>query len=323
MKQSRTTRRRLAIAVLLTFAIVAVFVVRLVDIQVVRAADFNAASLDKRGIEVTEIAPRGSIVDESGEVLAGSVTRYNITASPRYAKSFKRTDKDGTRTEVSVQQALDQIAAASGAKVTDMLAALAKDPSSDFAYLVKEVDTATFRAISAMSIPWVYSQPVPHRTYPAGSVAGNLVGFVGTDGPQTGLEFTQNPCLASPQTGSSTYERGADGVRIPGSTVTTKEAVPGGTLKLSIDVDLQWFTKQAIAEQAIAIGAESAMAGVVRVSDGHIMALADYPSVDPNNVSATATEFLGSRAFSYMFEPGSIMKGISASMLIDQGVASA
>lgn len=322
MKQSRTTRRRLAIAVLLTFAIVAVFVVRLVDIQVVRAAEFNAASLDKRGIELTEVAPRGSIIDYSGEILADSVTRYDITASPRYAKPFTRTSEDGASIEVPVQQAIDEIAAASGAQATDMLAALAKDPTSDFAYLVKEVDTATFRAITALSIPWVYSQAVPHRTYPAGSVAGNLVGFVGTDGPQNGLEFTENSCLASPQTGSSTYERGADGVRIPGSTVTTKEAIPGGTLQLSIDVDLQWFTQQAIAEQAIAIGAESAMAGVVRVSDGHVMALADYPSVDPNNVSATKTDFFGSRAFSYMFEPGSIMKGITASMLIDQGVAS-
>lgn len=321
MTHPRTTRRRLAIAVLLTFAIVAVFVVRLVDIQVVRAAEFNAASLNKRAIGLEVPAPRGEIVDTNGVVLADSVTRYDITASPRYAQEFTRKDKDGAETKISVLQAVTEIAGLTGTTANDLLLAVTKDPTSDFAYLVKGVDTETFRAIRALKIPWVYPRPQPHRTYPAGSVAGNLVGFVGTDGPQNGIEYTENPCLASTD-GSSTYERGADGVRIPGSTVTTKQAVPGGTIKLTIDSDLQWFVQQTIAEQAIAIGAESAMAGVIRVSDGHLMALADWPSVDPNNVNGTEAAFLGSRAFGYMFEPGSIMKALTSSMLLDKGVAS-
>ncbi len=321
MKQSRTTRRRLAVAILITFALVAVFVVRLVDIQVVRAAELNAASSDKRAVASVDPAPRGTIVDTNGIVLADSVTRYDITASPRYAKPFTRKNADGSVTDVSVQQAVSEISALTKASPNAMLLALTTDPTSDFTYLVKGVDTPTFRSIRDLGIPWVYPRAKPHRTYPAGSVAGNLVGFVGTDGPQNGLEFTQDRCLASTD-GASTYERGADGVRIPGSTVTTIQAVPGGTLKLTIDSDLQWFVQQAIAEQANAIGAESAMAGVVRVSDGHLMALADYPSVDPNNVSSSSTAFFGSRAFSYMFEPGSIMKGITASMLIDQRAAS-
>jgi Cell division protein FtsI/penicillin-binding protein 2 len=318
---SRTTRRRLAVAVLLTFAIVSVFVVRLVDIQVVRAAEFNDASLNRRAVELAVAAPRGRIVDEHGVVLADSVTRYDITASPKYAAEFTRKDKDGAETKVSVLQAVTEIAELTGTSANDLLLAVTKDPTSDWAMLVKAVDTKTFRAIRDLKIPWVYPQAQPHRTYPAGSVAGNLVGFVGTDGPQNGIEYTEDSCLASTD-GSSTYERGADGIRIPGSTVTTKQAVPGGTITLTIDSDLQWFVQQAIAEQAIAIGAESAMAGVIRVSDGHLMALADWPSVDPNNVNGTKVPFLGSRAFGYMFEPGSIMKALTSSMLIDKGVAS-
>jgi cell division protein FtsI (penicillin-binding protein 3) len=321
VNSKRTTRRRLAIAILLTFAIVAVFVVRLVDIQVVRASELNAESLNKRAIEQSIPAPRGQIVDTNGVVLADTVTRYDITASPMNAGAFDRTAQDGTKSKVSVLDALTEIAALTGTKADDLLLAVTTDPTSNFAYLVKSVDTDTFRAIRDLKIPWVYPQPQPHRVYPQGSVAGNLVGFVGTDGPQNGLEATEDSCLASTD-GSATYERGADGVRIPGSTVTSKEAVPGGTLQLTIDSDLQWFVQQAVAEQAIAIGAESGMATVIRVKDAHIMAMADWPSVDPNNVDGTATEYLGSRAFNYQFEPGSIMKGLTASMLIDQGAAS-
>ena len=320
MTRHRVSRRRLAIAVLMTFAIVGVFAVRLVDIQLVKAAEFNTQSLDKRAIEVAVPAPRGDILDTNGVVLADSVTRYDITASPRNAWPFNRSGKDGSIEKVTVLQALTEIAQLTGVSANDLLVAVTADPESDWVMLVKAVDTTTYRAIRDLHIPWVYPQPRPHRTYPDGAVAGNLVGFVGTDGPQNGIEATEDSCLASTD-GTAVYERGADGIRLPGSTVTTREAVPGGTITLTIDSDLQWFVQQAIAEQAIALGAESAMAGVVRVSDGHLMALADYPSVDPNNVNGTEVPFYGSRAFSYMFEPGSIMKAVTASMLVNEGAA--
>jgi len=320
VNHQRTTRRRLGVAILLTVAIVSVFVVRLVDIQVVRAADLNVQSLDKRAIAQSIPAPRGQIVDTNGVVLADSVTRYDITASPIDVGAFDRTDDAGESHEISVLDAISDIATLTGEDANELLLAVTTDPTSNFAYLVKGVDTDVFRAIRELQIPWVYPQPLPHRVYPQGSVAGNLVGFVGTDGPQNGLEATEDQCLRSVD-GTATYERGADGVQIPGSTITSQEAVPGGTLKLTIDRDLQWYVQQAVAEQAMAIGAESGMAAVIRVEDAHIMAMGDWPAVDPNNVDATAMSFLGSRAFNYQFEPGSIMKGLTASMLIDQGAA--
>jgi cell division protein FtsI (penicillin-binding protein 3) len=316
--KSATHRRRLAIALLLTFAIVAVFVIRLVDIQVVQASQLNKDSFNKRAIAVTSYAARGSIVDANGVVLAASVLRYDITASPRNVHDFDRTVK-GKKVHVTVLEAAGEIAAITGQDQNTVYQALTKDPKADFAYVAKGVDTAKLRAVRKLSIPGIWDQKHPARTYPDGAVAGNLVGFVGTDGPQVGLEKTENKCLASTN-GSSTYERGADGVRIPGSTVTTKEAVDGGTLKLTIDSDLQWFVQQAIAEQATAIGAKSATAIVLRVKDAHIMALADWPSVDPNNVDGTPVQNLGSLAFRAYYEPGSTMKALSASMVIDSGI---
>lgn len=325
MRKSVSSRRRLFIALLLTFAIVGVFVIRLVDIQVVRADQLNKDSFNKRAIAITSYAARGNIVDTKGAVLAASVLRYDITASPRTI--VQALDKggfarkvNGKKVVLSVLDAAGEIAQLTGQDQNTVYQALTKDPKSDFAYVAKGVDTATLRAVRKLSIPGIWDQRHPARTYPDGAVAGNLVGFVGTDGPQYGLEKTEDTCLASTN-GSSTYERGADGVRIPGSTVTEREPVDGGTLKLTIDRDLQWFVQQAIAEQATAIGAQSATAIVYRIKDAHIMALADWPSVDPNNVGATPIANLGSLAFSAYYEPGSTMKALSASMLIDSGKA--
>jgi len=320
MNVPRMTRRRLAVAILLIVAIFGVFVVRLVDIQVVRADELNTDSLDKRAIAVTTYAARGDIVDKDGVVIAGSVMRYDITVSPRTIPTkFTRGSGDDQMT-VTREEAAAEIAEITGQTQNEVLTAFTAKPESDFEYVAQRVTTEQMRSVRELGIPGIYPRQRPARIYPDGAVAGNLVGFVGTDGPQNGLEFSEESCLASTD-GSSTYERGADGIRLPGSTVTSQEAVAGGTVMTTIDHDLQWTVQQMIAEQALAIGAESASATVTEVKTGKVLALADYPSVDPNNVNGSPADRLGSLAFSTPYEPGSTFKPMTAAMLLDQGVA--
>ncbi|CAN5119021.1 penicillin-binding protein 2 [soil metagenome] len=312
--RTKRSRLRISLAVVAILAITGVFIVRLVDIQLVQAAELNAASYDKRAQSLTTYGTRGSIVDANGAVLADSVMRYDITASPRSA--LAKGDADG-----SVTAALAKIAAITKQNPADLMAVLAADPKSDFAYLDKGVTLDEFRAVYDLDIPWVYFEPRPSRTYPNGAIAGNLVGYVGTDGPQTGVELTEDKCLASTQ-GSVTYEKAEDGTRLPGSQVTTKQAKDGGTLELTIDRDLQWYVQQRMAQTYAALGATWTTAVVIRVKDGHLMAVADYPSVDPNNVTGVPMTAQGSLAFSTPYEPGSTMKALTAASLIDAGVVS-
>jgi cell division protein FtsI (penicillin-binding protein 3) len=315
----RKTRRRLTLAIFAILAVVSLFVVKLVDIQVVRASTLNEASLDKRAISETTYGSRGDIVDSSGVVLADSVDRFDITASPNLVDEFTRTAEDGeTKTTITVDAAVSELSSVTGVAPDVIKASITEKPDANFAYIAKTVTLAKLNEVKALGIPWVYSALHPSRTYPNGAIAGNLIGFIGTDGPQAGLELSANSCVGSDD-GASVYERGADGIRIPGSTVTTEVAKDGGTLKLTIDSDFQWYVQQTIAQRAVELGAEWATGVVVRVSDGHIMADADYPTVDSNVPGDADPDATGAKSFAVPYEPGSTMKAMTIASLLDAG----
>ncbi len=323
MNLSRRTRRRLAVTVFAVFAIVGVFVSRLIDIQVVQADQLTKAA-DARGLyTVTTYGTRGEIVDTNGVVLADSVDRFDITASPKTVEpqGFTRTTKGGGTETVSVADAISEIAAITGSDPSALYAALTKDPTSDFAYLVKSVTLDVFHKVVALKIPWVYSEAHPARSYPNGADGSNLVGFLGTDKPQAGVELTQNSCLAGTN-GTSTYQTSADRVPIPGSTVVEKAPVDGGTVQLTIDSTLQWYAQQTLAEQVAATGSLWGTVMVVRVKDGHIMADADYGNGDPNALTGAENE-LNATSFTSPYEPGSVMKPATVAGLVDAGIVTA
>lgn len=322
---NRSSKRRIAVTIAILFAVIAVFVVKLVDIQVVRADTLTADSLGNRSVDQVVYGSRGDILDANGVVLAGTVMRYDITLSPKNTQEFTRTSSAGKVT-VTVAQAAAEVGAITGqtggAILAIIAAALAADPDSDFAFVAKTVDVEALRAINKLDIPWIYSRTNPSRVYPNGAVAGNLVGFVSDEGDaQAGLELGHDSCLANTD-GTETYEKGEDGVRIPGSTVTTKQVEDGGDVITTIDSDLEWFVQQVLAKQAQATGAAWGTVVVQEAKTGKLIAVADYPSVDPNNVNGTAEpNDRGSRAFTSSFEPGSIFKVLTAASVLDAGTA--
>lgn len=316
-------RRLIALAVILIGAVV--FTVRLVDLQVVQAPKLNAEALDKRGVPVTIPSLRGDIVDRNGVVLATTDERYDVQLSP---KNVRLNDGKFWRTaekQVTAEEAFAEIGAITGqqpeeiAKIVDD--ALAENPKSDFAYVKRSVDLTALNALKKLDIPWLTFDVNNQRVYPNGAVAGSVVGFVGSDGqPQAGVELSQDECLVGVD-GEETYEKGADGVRLPGSVVVTKTAENGGTVQLTIDRDLQYEAQQAINRQVEAENAEYGLLTVMDAKTGELLAIAEDHSVDPNDVDATPADKREARSFTYPYEPGSTFKTLTAAALLDQGAA--
>lgn len=322
-RSTRSPRRRTVVALAVVLAVLAGFIVRLVDIQVVNADDHIKDSLDVAFAGgQTLYGTRGSIVDENGQTLAGSILRYDCQLDPLLitqidAQVLEETSKKRLWADVS-----DDVAEITGQTPEEVRAivgtALADDPASRWAQLEKGVSTEQFRALADLEMPYITCVSHPARAYPDGAVAGNVVGFMGTDGEALeGLEKSQDSCLAATN-GERTYEKGKDGVVIPG-TETESPATDGGTLRLTINRDLQWYLQQLIAEQTQNMAAQHGSVLVYEVKTGKVRAAAEYPTVDPNDVDATEADDRTSQILRGTFEPGSTFKGLTAATVIDAG----
>lgn len=330
-RATRSPRRRTVVALAVVLGILAAFVIRLVDIQVVNANDHIADSREyATGASVTLHGARGAIVDTNGSVLATSTLLYDVGIDPLLAiEGIDEKDADGDivygddekPVKVTWPELAAQIAQVTGQSAADVEAivvnALAEQPGDRFEYIKRYVSTEEYRALADLGIPYLSFDQHPSRTYPDGAVAGNLLGFVGSDGtPLEGVEALQDSCLAATD-GSRSYQRGADGVIIPGTESVTP-AEDGGTLQLTIDRDLQWYMQQLIAEETERLQAGWGGIMVVEVATGKIRAAAETATVDPNDPAASDPEDRATRLLRYSYEPGSTFKPVTAATAIEQ-----
>ncbi|MCC2031899.1 peptidoglycan D,D-transpeptidase FtsI family protein [Microbacterium allomyrinae] len=322
-RSTRSPRRRTVVALAVVLAVLAGFIVRLVDIQVVNADEHVSDSMDNAfaGTQ-TLYGTRGSIVDESGQTLAGSILLYDCQLSPLLITQIDAdvlAEKSDDRLWADVSDDVAEITGQTPEEVRQIVAdALAENPDSQFTYLKKSVSTEQFRALADLDAPYISCIQHPARAYPDGAVAGNVVGFVGSDGAALeGFEQSQDSCLAATN-GKREYQRGKDGVIIPG-TESEVAATDGGTLQLTINRDLQWYLQQLIAEQTQNMAAQHGSILVYEVKTGKVRAAAEYPTVDPNNVSATEADDRTSQILRGTFEPGSTFKALTAATVIDAG----
>ena len=322
-RSTRSPRRRTVVALAVVLAVLSGFIVRLVDIQVVNAEEHIEDSLDTAFANTQDLyGTRGSIVDESGQTLAGSILQYDCQVDPLLITQIDEqvlAEESDARLWADVSNDVAEITGQTPEEVRAIVGdALAQNSETQYAKLKNGVSTEQFRALMDLDTPYIHCDAHPARTYPDGAVAGNLIGFMGSDGEALeGLEKSQNDCLAATN-GKRSFEQGKDGVVIPG-TETETPATDGGTLQLTINRDLNWYLQQLIAEQTQDMGALHGAILVYEVKTGKVRAAAEYPTVDPNNVDATAEGDRTTQIFRGTFEPGSTFKGLTAATVIDAG----
>jgi cell division protein FtsI (penicillin-binding protein 3) len=289
--------------VFFTFALVSI-VVRLAVLQVSRAEAYQDEARQQRVSTVTLPAWRGRILDRSGEPLALSVPARDIYADPRYVVSPWSTAR--------------KLAAVLDAKTKPFARTLESDAT--FVYLARHVPTDVAERIEAMHLAGIDTLPVSTRSYPAGALAPQLLGFVNIDGKGiSGLEMQYDAQLAG-RPGERTWEHGSDGRPIVGGVDAERPPVPGVDVETTIDRDFQYQVQTALAQYVRMNHATGGMVIVMDPGTGDVYAMASAPGFDPNDPGASPPGTWRNRPITDVYEPGSTNKVITAAAAIEEHV---
>ena len=310
--------RALFIAILFVFSL---FAAQLVRIQALDASTMAEQALGSRLHKSVVPALRGDIVDSKGVVLAASIERYDITVNQQAVTQYIKTVSENgttTRKKVGVAGASADLAPLLGMSVQEVTDKLTG--TRPFNYVAKGITPLTWRTIKALGINGIDAEATSKRSYPTSTTAASLVGFVGADGrPGGGLELLLDKQLQGTP-GVTRYEQSRDGRVIPTDSQHSTPAVDGRDVRLTLNSDLQWFAQNAISAKVKETQALSGTVTVTDVKTGKLLAVASYPTFDPNNL-AKASGNLDNRAFDEVYEPGSTGKVITASAALQEGVA--
>ena len=303
-----TSLMRLRIGFLLVSMVVSVFAVRLFQLQGVDAQAYVAKARAEGVVTVDLPATRGKITDRNGVAFANSVDGLMLVADPTV------TVKHASEIATIIARRLD-------IDYFDVLTRLRK-PLTRFQYIARRVPATQARAVLAAIDRRGYKgidlRRDPLRSYPADDVAANVVGFVNEAGKGgDGAELLFDKRLSG-KDGTATYEVGG-GNRIPLGDNSTVPARSGKDLRLTIDRDVQWYTQRVLRSAVQGSRGLSGSAVVMDTRTGELLAVADYPTYDPNEPSLSKKDDIGARALRDVYEPGSVEKVLTASSLIDAG----
>lgn len=316
-------RHRAGNAVISVLMLVAL--TQLFYLQVSNASELNAQAAGQLKVTDVERAVRGSIIDRHNDRLAFTIEARALTFQPKRIRQQLEEARKKTPSAPDPDQRLKDMAKDIAGKLNnkpDAATLLKKLQSNDsFVYLARNVEPAVAHAISA-KYPEVGSERQDLRQYPGGSLAANIVGGIDWDGHGLlGLEDSLDAMLAGTD-GSVTYDRGSDGVVIPGSYRNRHKAVHGSTVQLTLDDDIQFYVQQQVQQAKNVSGAHTVSAVVLDAKTGEVLAMANDNTFDPSqDIGRQGDRQLGNLPVSSPFEPGSVNKIITASSVIEYGLS--
>ncbi|MDR7253861.1 cell division protein FtsI (penicillin-binding protein 3) [Nocardioides sp. BE266] len=304
---------RLRIGFVLIAMVLSFFGARLVQLQGVDPHAYAVRAAAEGAARVTLPAERGDILDRNGVPLADSIKGKMVVADPTLT-----ADKAPDLARLlSDRLSIDYF--------KTLTALRGRKEGSQFEYVARRVPSTlasdTLAALQEAGFEGISLQDDPIRDYPAGDVAANLIGYMGTDEPLGGFERTFDKQLAGTDGQATWQSSSSKSVRIPLRESTLKEPQDGAPLRTTIDRDLQWFTQKVLAQTVQQYKAASGAAIVMDTRTGEILALADVPTFDANKPGEAKKDDLGSRAMNDTYEPGSVEKVLTVSSLIDAGKA--
>lgn len=275
---------------------------------------------NRRMVQIIE-ARRGNVVDNRGNLLATTHTRIDLGVDPQ---SVRETDREKfTELASLIDQPLEKVIRAIETKTRKGSDHAQAVSLIKWAYLAKGLDEDTYDKVRELGIKGVYGNRKYSRTYPSGKLAAHVLGYVNhEETPVTGVERFFDYYLRG-QDGWRETER--DGRRRELAQFRAREVAPADGLNVALSVDLmvQHIVEQEVARLAAEYNPESVSVIVSEPSTGAVMAMANYPTYDPNefyNTKKYPIDSQRNRALTDLIEPGSTFKIVPAAAALNEGI---
>ncbi|HSI81928.1 MAG TPA: penicillin-binding protein 2 [Solirubrobacterales bacterium] len=300
---SRLIDRRVGLLFSLFVLLLAVVVARATWVQAVQGGSLSADAESQQVETVLIPGHRGSILDRNGKPLAVSEDAASVFATPYQVEDpAEAARKLGRVLELPSDELLTVLA----------------DRKSGFAYLARKVDLEAAEKVRKLDLAGIGLLPDSRRVYPQGRIAGQVIGSVGIDNQGlTGLEAAEDDVLRG-EDGEREVVRDALGDELGRTTIEGAEL--GQELRLTIDASIQGRTDEVLREIGQAYQPDGATAIVVDPRTSDVLAMANWPAVDPDRPDAADPEDLGSMATGFTFEPGSTFKAFTVAGALEDGV---
>ncbi|MEU3618260.1 penicillin-binding protein 2 [Streptomyces sp. NPDC006872] len=324
-------RPRLRMVGLALTLVLLAFVVRLLQVQAVDASTYTAKAEQNRYVGQVLAAERGEITDRTGVAFATSEDAYDITADPTmFTRAQLKIDDGPERAAALLAPILGQEQSALVTKLRP------KDKDLRYVKLAGRQTPQVWKQIrdlrSALSdkaetdrstvnvLAGLFAVPSSKRVYPNGELAAGILGWVNADGKGGGgIEQQLNATLAG-KDGKIRYAQ-SGGRQVPTAGSTETPAVPGSDVELTIDRDIQWAAQNAITEQVEESKADRGYVIVQDTQTGEILAMANSPGFDPNDLSQANSADLGNPSVQDAYEPGSTAKVMSMAAVLEENAA--
>ena len=324
-------RPRLRMVGLALTLVLMVFVGRLLQVQAVDAGAYAAMAEQNRYVVHTLAAERGGITDRNGVALAISEDAYDITADPTMFTGKQLKVNDGP------EQAAALLAPILGRNQADLVKLL-RPANKELRYVrlatrqtpqvwkqIKDLKAAlTAKAGTDHStvnvLAGVFADPSSQRVYPNGGLAAGILGWVNADGKGGGGIESQLDKELTGKDGKIRYAQ-SGGREVPTAGSTETPAVAGSDVELTIDRDIQWAAQNAITEQVKQSKADRGYVVVQDTQTGQVLAMANSPGFDPNDLASADAADLGNAALQDAYEPGSTAKVMSMAAVLEQNAA--
>lgn len=302
---ARVPRRRASFLLLVILLGMVGMGARLSLVQGLRASEYSALARQQRVRKIDLPAIRGAIYDRAGREMAMSVPARTVYANPRQI-----VDPESTARTLAPLIGVS----------ADAIAAQLRKPRG-FVYLARRIDVERADKVDGLRLPGVGTLDEHRRTYPGGLLGANVLGFVGTDATGlAGLEASYEALLRG-KPGFRVLEQDPTGRPIPQGLSSELPPIAGSDLVLTIDRDIQFAAEQSLRRAVDDYSAKGGSVVVVRVKTGEILAMANAPTFDPNDIAGIDLLETRNRAVTDAYEPGSVNKVVTASAALEEGVA--